>query len=237
MKAKYPELSFLRSPMKPRRHAFLCLCLLVILTLFGCSTFRRDRFLTTHSLDRLLADRPQAAKLLEQHPALAQWLRTEWNRPIVEYRLYWSDDMPSVSTADHGFMPEYKLIRIRIAKNQSPEDQLTALVFEICNAQEFADIENWVTQATAGKITRDDYIHKKSVKEHQTVLKVGNIVRSLLVLSSSEASATNLYRHLLAAPSDFNEYHAWNSRIPNSNYLRTLRYYGEEYDRIRKRAP
>lgn len=73
--------------MKLRRHALLCLCLLVILTSFGCSTFRRDRFLTTHSSDRLLADRPQAAKLLEQYPALAQWLRTEWNRPIVEYRI------------------------------------------------------------------------------------------------------------------------------------------------------
>lgn len=237
MKSKDPELSLTRSPMKLRRHAILCLCLLGILASLGFTTFLRDRLLTTHSLDRFLADRPQSAKLLEKHSALAQWLRTEWNRPIVEYRIYWSDDMPAFSSADHGYIPKYKFIRIRIAKNQSPEDQLTALVFEICNAQEFADIENLVKQATSGKITRDDYIHKKSVKEHQTVLKVGNILRSLLVLSSSEASATNLYRHLLAAPSDFGEYHAWNSRIPNSNYLRTLRYYGEEYDRIRKRAP
>lgn len=82
-----PELRCAHFPMTFRRYAILCVCLLGIPASFGCSTFRRDRFLTVHSLDRLLADRPQAAKLLEQHPALAQWLRTEWNRPIVEYRI------------------------------------------------------------------------------------------------------------------------------------------------------
>lgn len=223
--------------MMLRRHSLRCAYLLVILVLFGCTTFRRDRFLTAHSLDRFLSDRPQAAKLLEQHRALGQWLRTEWNRPIVGYRIYWSEDKPMVSTAEHGFMPEYKLIVLRISQRLSAADQLTALSFEICNAQEFSDIDELVTQATAGKITRDDYIHKKSEKEHQAVLRAGSIVRSLLTLSSDEVCATDLYRHLIAAPNDFSEYDAWNRRIPSSNYLRTQRYYGEEYDQIRRGTP
>lgn len=203
----------------------------------GCAGFHRDRFLSRHSLDKFLADRPRAARLLRQHPPLVQWLRTEWNRPIADSRIYWSDDKPIVSMAEHGFEPEYKLILIRISKTLCPADQLTALIFEICNAQEFSGIEGLVAQATGGKITRDDYIHQKSEKEHQAVLRAGNIVQDLLALSENEVSGTDLYRHLIAAPTDFSEYQAWNRRIPNSNYMRTQRYYGEEYDRFRSGTP
>ena len=49
-----------------------------------------------------MADRPRAGKLLRQHAALEQWLSTEWNRPIEDYRVFWSDEQPTASPmAEH----------------------------------------------------------------------------------------------------------------------------------------
>ncbi len=221
--------------MNLRSHALRCSCLLVTLALFGCTSFHREHFLTANSLDRFLTERPDSAMLLSRHSDMEQWLRIEWSKPIANYRIYWSGDQPVVSMADHGFMPEPKLIVIRVSKRLSPEDQLAALCFEICNAQEFSNIEELAAQAATGSLSREDYIRKKSEKEFKTVLRVRDIIQDRLPLSVDEVSATNLYRHLIQAPDDFGEYQVWNSRISNSNYARTLQYYGKEYDELAKR--
>lgn len=206
--------------------------LLFLLALIGCTTFHRDTFLADHSLDKLLADYPESAALLSKHPLLKQWLYAQWNSPVGDYRIYWSDALPTVSMAEHGFMPDSKLIVMRLSDRISAADQLTALCFEICNAQAFADVEELAAQARTGSISREDYIQKKSRKEFEAVLRARIIIRERLPMSSDDQRATNLYRHLMDAPDEFHAYQAWNRSIPHSNYARTLEYYGKEYDQI-----
>ncbi len=207
-------------------------CLLVLLALIGCTAFHRDTFLQDHSLDRLLADRPESAALLNEYPLLKQWLYAQWNSPIGDYRLYWSDDPPAISMAEHGFMPDSKLIVIRISDKLSAADQLTALSFEVCNAQEFSGVDALAARARARSISREEYIREKAGKEFKAVLRARGIIRERMPLSIDDQHATNLYRHLLDAPNEFDAYEIWNRRTPNSNYARTLQYYGNEYDQL-----
>ena len=133
--------------MNFRSQAIRWSCFLILLALIGCTTFHRDSFLAEHSLDRFLTDRPKSAALLSEHLGLQQWLREQWSRPIGEYRIFWSDEQPTVSMAEHGFMPHSKLIVMRISDELTAADQLTALCFEICNAQAFSDIDEVAAQA------------------------------------------------------------------------------------------
>ena len=213
----------------------LVVCGLMLVAATGCSTYRRETFLESHSLDRFIEDRPASARLLAQHSALATWLRTEWKAPINEYRIYWSNDQPAISLAEHGFMPEYKLIVIRVSRNLVPADQLESLVFEICNAQEFSNIQALDADAAAGGVTREDYLNRINQLEYNAVLRVKKIFPPMLPLSPEELAATNLYRHLLKVPDDFHEYEKWISSVLDSNYLRNQKFYGERYDRLVKK--
>lgn len=207
-------------------------CLLGLLALIGCTSFHRDTFLADHSLDKLLADRPESAALLSEYPLLKQWLYAQWNSPIGNYRIYWSDAPPAISMAEHGFMPDSKLIVIRLSDRLSAADQLTALCFEVCNAQAFSGVDALAAQAMARSISREEYIREKTEKEFHAVLRARGIIRERMPLSIDDQHATNLYRHLLNAPNEFDAYQIWNRRIPHSNYARTLQYYGKEYDQL-----
>jgi hypothetical protein len=56
--AQFFTLGVIRN-MKLNGHSYLCICLLIILSMNGCTTYRREAFLKSHSLDRFMVDRPQ----------------------------------------------------------------------------------------------------------------------------------------------------------------------------------
>jgi hypothetical protein len=221
--------------VKVAEKLFLVACGILVLAGNGCATYHREKFLESHSMDRFIEDRPAAARLLAEHPALGTWLRTQWKAPIGEYRIYWSNDQPAVSMAEHGLMPEYKLIVIRVSQNLVPADQLEALVFEICNAQQFSNVDALDADAAAGHLTREDYLNRINRLEFEAVLRVKTIFPPMLPLSREDLAATNLYRYLLKVPDDFHEYEKWSSSIPNSNYQRNQKFYGQRYDRLVKK--
>jgi hypothetical protein len=210
--------------------------ILALLAWLGCAARNRDRILADHSLEDFLGDRPQSAALLRNHPLLQEWLSAQWRIPIQDYRIFWSDDPPAINLAEHGFMPDSKLIVIRLSNQLTPIDQLTALCFEICNAQGFSDIDELAEEAKRGGLSREEYIRRKSEIEFHAVLRTRGILRERLPLSLDDQQATNLYRHLMVAPAEFEAYRLWNSRIAKSNYARTLEYYGVEYDQLARRG-
>src|SRR5215468_3977806 len=153
--------------------SFLCCYLLIILATNGCATYSGDAYLKLHSLGRFMADRPQAASLLRQYPALEQWLHTEWNRPIGDYRICWSDEKPATSsTAEHASWPQFHLIEIRVSKALTPVDQLFALSYETCNAQERSGFDAVCAQAAVGKVTRQDFVNEIDAREYAAILRL-----------------------------------------------------------------
>jgi len=183
-----------------------------------------------------MTDRPQAAKLLRQHPALEQWLSTEWNRPIEDYRIFWSNEQPTAS-ADAEHVPElhHHLIVIRVSKGLTPVDQLVALAYETCNAQGRPKFDELSAKAIAGKITRDEFVNEKTATEYAAALHLKKDFPKLLPLPGSEIAATTLYRALLQIPvGGFQEDRAWELRIHNPNYFHAQELYGHEYDQLVK---
>jgi len=217
--------------------SFLCGYLLIVLATDGCATHRRDAFLKLHSLDRFIADRPQAGSLLQQYPALEQWLHTEWNRPIGDYRIYWSDEKPAASsTAEHASLPQAHLIVIRVSKTLAPVDQLFALSYETCNAQERSGFDAVCAQAAVGKVTRQDFVNEIDFREYAAILRLKKCFPKLLPLSSNEVANTTLYCKLLEVPDEFREYQAWSIRTHSANYLHAQELYGREYDLLVKKG-
>jgi hypothetical protein len=215
------------------RNPFFCFCLAILLAASGCVSYNRDAFLASHSLDKFMADRPQAARMLRQHPALEQWLRVEWNRPINDCRIFWNNEQPSdSSTAEHCPSLKYHLIVIHVSKKLAPVDQLLALSFETCNAQGRAGFDAITAQAIAGKITREQYIHEIDEREYAAVLRIKENFPALLPLTANEIAATDLYRKLLQVPPTFKDYQAWRIRASNAVYLQTQKLYGKEYDQL-----
>jgi hypothetical protein len=219
-----------------RSCTFLCASLLVISAMSGCAAYReREAFLKSNSLDRFTADRPQAASLLCRYPALKQWLRTEWNRPIEGYRIYWSDEPPTASPmAEHVADPRSHLIAIHVSKKLLTVDQLLALSYETCNAQMRPRFEEVFAEAAAGKISREDFVNTIDAVEYAATLRVKECFPKLLPLSSDEVATTTLYRKLLEIPVGFHEFQAWSIRTHSSNYLLGEELYGREYDQLVK---
>jgi len=222
--------------MKRIRWPFLFCCLLVILTASGCTTYRREAFLKSHSLNRFTADRPQVGKLLRQHPALEQWLSTEWNRPVEGYRIFWSDEQPTASSvAEHVPELHHHLIVIRVSKRLTPVDQLVALAYETCNAQGLPEFDALYAQTATGKISRDQFVNEKIAIEYAAFLRLKDNFPELLPLTSGEVAKTKVYRALLQIPvGGFQEYRAWSLRRESPNYLHAEALYGHEYDQLVK---
>ena len=210
--------------------------LLIIWTTSGCTTYDRETFLKSHSLTKFMADRPQAGKLLRQHAALEQWLATEWDRPIEDYRIFWSDEQPTASPmAEHAANTSHRLIVIRVSTGLAPVDQLLALAYEICNAQGRHEFVALSAQAAAGKISRDQFIHGKCLVEYAALLRLKEKFPKLLALSSAEVAATPLYRTLLQVPvGGFQDYQSWRGATPA--YVHDQALYGLEFDQIVKKG-
>jgi hypothetical protein len=221
--------------MKPINNLFLFVCLLLVLTANGCTTYSRESFIKSHSVEQFMRDRPAAGNRLREHPQLEQWLLTQWNKPVEGFRIYWSDDQPTASpTAEHIPQHKYRLIMIRVSNKLAPADQLLALSYETCNAQGLSSFDAACDQAAAGKITRGDFINKIDQLEYAAVLQVKECFPKLFPLSSNEVAATTLYRKLLEVPVGFHEYQAWSIRTHSQNYLHAQDLYGQDYDRLAK---
>ena len=115
----FPPPPWLRRLLMGASHVYL---LSVFLLLGGCAMPRvRDTPPAPGSFDAFMADRPAAARLLRHHPALEQWMRAEWNRPIGDYRVRWDDHPPTTSPiAENTSTTQAHLTAIRVSKNSLP---------------------------------------------------------------------------------------------------------------------
>src|SRR5215831_14787195 len=119
--------------MTPNNSSFFFPIVLACFVVLGCSSdSSRQASGKRHSLDGFMADRPQAGDLLRQHPALEQWLRDAWTRPVEGLQIRWSNDKPPHGSrfAETAILPEDGLAIIYVSDKCVPPDQLVALCFE-----------------------------------------------------------------------------------------------------------
>lgn len=191
----------------------------------------------TDPLDQFMADRPEAGRLLHQHPALAQWFRTEWNRPAA-FPIIWDNQPPQTSpVAENSSSSQTHFTSIRVSPKLSPVDQLMGLCYETCNAEGRPRINSLALQAATGKITRTEFTEGIAEAEFGANLRLRQTFPVLLPLSRDEIAHDILYQNMLQVPLTYAAYQAWNLRTHNENYQHAQELYGREYDELVKRGP
>jgi hypothetical protein len=212
--------------------------LLAILLASGCaSTPHPPSVVKFGPLDEFMADRPAAATLLREHPALVQWFRTEWNQPAA-YPIIWDNHPPSTSpVAENSSSSATHFTSLRVSPNLSPVDQLMALCYETCNAEGRPRINALAREAATGKISREDFQEGIAGAEFAANVHLRQTFPALLPLSRDELARDPMYQSMLQVPAAYVEYQAWNRRTHNLNYLHAQELYGREYDELVKRGP
>jgi len=191
----------------------------------------------TGPLDQFMADRPEAGHLLRQHPALAQWFRTEWNRPAA-FPIIWDNQPPKTSpVAENSSSSQTHFTSIRVSPKLSPVDQLMGLCYETCNAEGRPRINSLALQAATGKITRTEFAEGIAEAEYGANLRLRQTFPVLLPLSRDEIAHDILYQNVLQIPPTYAAYQAWNLRTHNENFQHAQELYGREYDELVKRGP
>lgn len=194
--------------------------------------YYRSSYIKSHSIDTFMADRPPAADVLRQHPAMEQWLRTEWSRPIAGSHLVWDNRKPIVSPESEyaPAPPPWRVIGIRVSKDVSPVDQLLDLSFETCNAHNSPRIAALEKQAAAKTITRQDFVDGIEATEYDAVLHMKDSFPKLLILSTNEMTAH--YRTFLVVPTGFQAYRTWLLNQHDTNFMAGRKSYEREYDEL-----
>lgn len=188
-------------------------------------------------LKQFMADRPAAAQSLRQHPALAEWFRTEWRRPAA-YPIVWDNHPPLTSpVAENSSSSENQLTAIRVSFGLSPVDQLMGLCYETCNSEGRPRINELADQAAHRKITREEFTEGIAQAEYAANFRLKETFPKLLPLPRSEILHDTLYRNMLAVPATYAEYKAWNQRTHNQNFQHAQELYAREYDDLVRQGP
>jgi hypothetical protein len=205
--------------------------LLAVVFMGGCVSFDRDAYIKSHSFNTFMTERPKAAEIIHQHPALEQWLCLQWSRPVGDFQIIWDNQEPIKSPAAES-MPSYQyhLIAIHVSKKLSPLDQIVCLSFETCNARGIPHFDEIAHQAAAGKISRADFVDQIEATEYGALLRLKECFPKLLPPATNNTST--FYHSLLEVPIGFEKYKDWQIQNHNQNYLNGHEAYGHDYDKI-----
>jgi hypothetical protein len=187
-----------------------------------------------HPLDQFLADRPAPAVLIRRYPALEQALRAQLDRSIGGCRLLWSDEPPLGTQAQHIRIRDKDgtHLEIRVSDRLVPTDQVLGLYYESLNAEGLPRFQALEAQASAHKITRDQFIDGILAIEHDALIRTQETFPKLMPLSPFQIRVTSLYIRVKQTPKDFRASQAWAIRTKSANYARARESYGQAYDRL-----
>lgn len=221
------------------RYAALALGLLALSACSSLQGTASSYARQSQPLDSFIKSRPEAAALLRRYPALDQWLQTEFVRPLGPYRLAWDDGPPGGGAmGSHMYSPEHSFVIIRIRHDLPPADQLTGLVYEICNSRGYLRFGELVKRAESHTITRNAFVDGLLDNEIIALRSAGKILPQLMPLSPSERKPLRLYNALLDAPADFSQFAAWRRRHRQGRIGFDVRaFYGKQYDRLVSKNP
>ena len=146
-----------------------------------------DYELQVQPLEAFLEDRRGVGKVLEEYPALEEWLRAELVRPSGSFRLAWDDGMPpGGALASHSYLKEQEFVVVRVRRDLKPADELAGLVFEICNARNYLRLHELLRGARAGRIVREDFVDEILTLELEAVGRARAVLVERMAVSARE---------------------------------------------------
>ena len=149
----------------------------------------------------------QLRKFLVDHPGAT----TSLSNAVLEafagrtvQLVYFHTDDESIPRASHQFPTESSVV-IFIRENQEPCDEYICLIYEVLNAegdQRFAELAK---QATAGTISRTNFVRGIMRQEFPAVKRLQGLLDSFK-LSEPEKSASYFFSKIIRCPDDFESY-------------------------------
>jgi len=187
-------------------------------------------------LEEVLGERPQITKVVQNNNAVIKFLLKSFTPRANGVRLVLSGSEPTGNArADNLYLPDSKIIRIRVSEKIVPIDQLVALVFEIYNSHNSEDLPNHHRRAMAGEISKKDYVHTILRDEHECFLKTRQFIEQQLLTVGLNADETDIVRKILLCPEDYEDFLEYLKRpdIKRQDF-NVINVYEEYYDFLRK---
>jgi hypothetical protein len=159
-------------------------------------------------LEDLMRERPNVAAIIATHKSLQEWLVKSFDGQFTGSRILWRDDDSALtdnSFGQHSY--EKNGTVITVSHKPSAADQLTVLVYECVNARYEANYKALFDAAK--KLQREEFVLKAMQIEHQATLDTQKVLRNNLNLKGEQVAATELYRKVMAEPTNFNESMDW----------------------------
>lgn len=141
----------------------------------GPSTvFSQDSGFGRRQVQQMLADRPDMKGVIDRTDPVHKWVVDGFQGKLIGQRVYWNANSPRTGRAaehatPYGNYPPY--ISISGGTDTTPVDKWAAVVFELHNLRNFEEFAKLATDASAGKLTADEYATQCVMLEYDAQLR------------------------------------------------------------------
>ncbi len=164
-----------RNSSVPRRHnLYFQLTAMLALLAVPIAAFSQDNGFGRRQVKQLLADRPDMKDVIGRDHPVYRWVVDGFQGKYLGQRVYWNANSPRAGRAaehavPYGTYPPY--ISISGGTETTPVDKWGAVVFELCNLQNHEAFARLATDASAGKLTADEYAKQCVMLEYDAQLR------------------------------------------------------------------
>lgn len=137
----------------------------VLVAVVGCGGTAEDEEST---LAVLLEERPRLAEALAGHDQVQTWIESRFEPGALPVELIWDPSEPQGGqVAEHELLSEEGPASIRIGSGYSGLDQLTGLLYELNNLEDYPEFQLIYNAAVRGEIDRSEYARRMLAQEFE----------------------------------------------------------------------
>jgi hypothetical protein len=141
--------------MNVQRH-FAVSCALLVLSIGAGCTAKTDTDESTLSM--ILGDRPRLAETLAGHEQVKNWVESRFKPGALPVELMWDPGEPQGGQpVEHEYLSPDGPAAIRIGSGFSGLDQLTGLIYDLNNIEDYPEFQVIYDSAVSGDIDRGEY--------------------------------------------------------------------------------
>lgn len=156
----------------------------------------------------LLDDRPEIAELLNGHDVLKRWLVEQFSGKATKLPILWDPKEPESSDVAECCHPRRnEPAKIRVSRNLSGLEQLSAVIFELFNIQ-YHKRHGWLwKKACNGKIDKQEYNFQSCRLEYKAWKKCKRFLKKHSSVFTPAEDSGWIYNGIMSATS-FREFFA-----------------------------
>ena len=157
-----------------RAHVLYFQLTILAVLIVPCTAFSQDSGYGRRQVKQMLADRPDMKDVIGRDHPIYKWVADGFQGKYLGQRVYWNAKSPRTGRAaehavPYGTYPPY--ISISGGTETTPIDKWGAVVFELCNLQNYEEFTRLARDASAGKITADEYATQCVMLEYDAQLR------------------------------------------------------------------